>query len=657
VLQPLSPSWLLRRAPHPWCRPLVALACLALARPAFGQTSQDDAPIEVTVHGKKSDPAPLGGDEVRGRDARSVPGTFGDAFQALAAMPGIAPMASGLPFFYVRGAPPADTGYFIDGIPVPTLFHIGPGSSIVPQALVDRVDFYPGAAPARFGRYVGGIIAGETTSPTFGPSATARGEANARLFDASAFVEVPLGPSTDVVAAGRYGYPNLLLSIFAPTLSLNFGDYTFRLTQALGDHDRVSLYALGAYDHEEDRSENLVPIDSQFHRVDLRYDHRWTTGSLRVATTLGYDRTSGNVPSTSAETVASTSARLRFELLQRFGTVADLSAGADVNSTHYGFTYTQLSPATSPVGDEEVAGAYADLTLHLLPGVDLAPSVRVDEYHPSAGLRGEDSFAFDPKLAARVALSRRITWVSTLGIAHQEPSYVVPIPGVRVFSNNGLQKVYSLSQGVELRLPWDLKARLTGFLNDDRDVTDFVAACGALLQCSSVASVDGHTYGLEVLIERALTNRLGGWLSYTLSRAERTVNDVAYLSPFDRTHVLSAVLHYDLGRGYGAGVRGTYYSGRPDIPTFVFSNQSPSFAFGPGQISQHRLPDYYRFDARVDKRWTFGGRRWLAVAAEFFDATLTKEAVDYKCNFLTRVCTAQYVGPIALPSIGVEAGF
>jgi hypothetical protein len=645
-----------------------ALACLAsLARftyphPAAAQTAEDDAPVEVTVHGKKPDTAPIGGDELRARDTRSVPGTFGDAFQALAALPGIAPMASGLPFFYVRGAPPADTGYFIDGIPVPTLFHIGPGSSIVPQALVDRVDFYPGAAPGRYGRYVGGIIAGETTNPAFGPTATSRAEANVRLFDASAFIEAPLGESTDVVVAGRYGYPNLLLSVFAPTLSLHFGDYTFRLTRALTDHDRISIFALGAYDHEEDTSQNLVPIDSQFHRIDLRYDHRWSSGSLRVATTFGYDRTAGNVPSTAAETVESTSTRLRLEVRQRFGKAAELSAGADVNATHYGFAYQQLAPTTSPVGDEEVSGAYADLTLHLWPGIDLAPSLRVDEYHPSAGLRGNDSFAFDPKLAARAALGSRVTWVSTLGIAHQEPSYVVPIPGVRVFSDSGLQKVYSLAQGVEVRLPWDLEAKLTGFLNDDRDVTDFVAACGSLLQCSSVASVDGHTYGLELLVQRALTNRLGGWLSYTLSRAERTLNNVEYLSPFDRTHVLSAVLHYDLGRGYGAGLRGTYYTGRPDIPTVARSDQSPSYALGLAPNTQHRLPEYYRIDARIDKRWTFGaggagGRAWLAVAAEFFDATLTKEALDFKCNIVTRLCAAQYVGPIALPSIGLEGGW
>jgi hypothetical protein len=339
------------------------------------------------------------------------------------------------------------------------------------------------------------------------------------------------------------------------------------------------------------------------------------------------------------------------ELAQRLGSGAELSAGADANAIHYGYGLDQgvLTSAPSPVGSEEVGGAYADLTLHLAPGVDLVPSARVDAYRPSSGLQGTAAFAFDPKLVARVALSRSVTWVSTMGVAHQEASYVVPIPGIRVVSSTGLQKVYSVAEGAELRLPWSLKARVTGFFDADRNVSDYVATCGASLSCSAVASVDGSTYGLEVLVERALTRRLGGWLSYTLSRAERVLDNTLYLSAFDRTHVLSAVAHYDLGHGYGAGLRATYYTGRPDIAPVP--NARPSLS------NEHRLPDYYRLDARVDKRWDLGGHEWLTVVAEFFDATLTKEAVDYKCNFLSRLCTAEYVGPIALPSIGLEGGW
>src|SRR5580704_1495214 len=213
--------------------------------PGAGDAS---APTEVTVHGSRLPSREAGSDRVQAQEVRSIPGTFGEPLQAIESMPGVSPMVSGLPYFYVRGAPPADTGYFIDGIPLPALFHIGPGPSVIPPPLLDRIDFFPSNAPARYGRFVGGVIAGETAEP----SPTPRGEGSIRLFDASAMVETPFDEGrSSILVAGRYGYPDFLLSVFAPNLSIEYGDYTARITHALTRSDSISLFALGAYDREQ----------------------------------------------------------------------------------------------------------------------------------------------------------------------------------------------------------------------------------------------------------------------------------------------------------------------------------------------------------------------------------------------------------------------
>jgi hypothetical protein len=74
--------------------------------PAPPETPAPVAPIpaveEVQVHGRrgtKSGQTTFGGQEVR-----QVPGAFGDAFRVMEALPGVTPMVSGLPFFFVRGA-------------------------------------------------------------------------------------------------------------------------------------------------------------------------------------------------------------------------------------------------------------------------------------------------------------------------------------------------------------------------------------------------------------------------------------------------------------------------------------------------------------------------------------------------------------------------
>ncbi len=665
----------------------------------YGPIAPADAvPIEVSVHGSKRSSDDIGSDAFKAQDTRTTPGTFGDPFQALATLPGIAPMASGLPYFYLRGAPPADTGYFVDGIPVPALFHIGPGPSYVPPELLSRVELFPSTAPAQFGRFVGGVMAGSLTPPDFAGQRDrdggggSRGEANLRLFDASAFVETPVGESWDVVAAGRYGYPNLLLSVFAPSLSLGYADYTLRIAHRLSPSDTISVLALGGYDHETDSSQSLPPIDSQFHRIDLRFDHAWSSGagaagppassgSFRVGATFGYDRTAGVNLDTSGEVVASMSTRLRFEMEQRWGESLRLRSGADIGVEHFGYAQSGTAKVQA-IGDEELLGAYADLRFTLAPGVEIVPGVRVDDTQRSSNLPGGKGITVDPKLAARVALTRDISWIATMGVAHQEPSYVLPIPGVVVSAPTGFQNVDQLAGGFETRLrsPMGIDAfdgitlKLTGFYNAEHQVSDFIAACGELLSCGPVGSASGRTYGLELLLRRELSQRFGGWLSYTLSRAERYLGNVPYLSPFDRTHELSAVLHYDFGSGFAAGLRATYYTGRPDFPSLdlgslsgtsgagggggggaILGQSGPEISFGPGQIAQHRLPSYYRVDWRFEKRWSvFSGRGSLSAVAEFFNTTLTKEAIEFLCSPYGGVCRASNIGPIALPSIGLE---
>ena len=92
---------------------------------------------------------------------REVPGAFGDPFRAIEALPGVVPVMSGVPYVYVRGAPPSATAYFYDEIQMPALFHLGLGPAVVHPAMVGPIDFYPGVAPARYGRKTGGVVAGK----------------------------------------------------------------------------------------------------------------------------------------------------------------------------------------------------------------------------------------------------------------------------------------------------------------------------------------------------------------------------------------------------------------------------------------------------------------------------------------------------------------
>jgi TonB family protein len=86
-----------------------------------------------------------------GRRAQHA-GAFGDPLRAVEAQPGVVPIVSGVPSFFVRGAPPANVGFFIDGIDVPILYHAFLGPSVLHPNVIESVDVYRGAAPVEYGR-------------------------------------------------------------------------------------------------------------------------------------------------------------------------------------------------------------------------------------------------------------------------------------------------------------------------------------------------------------------------------------------------------------------------------------------------------------------------------------------------------------------------
>jgi hypothetical protein len=618
---------------------LLGSALCWLGAPPLASAQPGD-PIVVTVQGET---APESG-VPRAREARVVPGTFGDGLRAVETLPGIAPTASGLPYLYVRGAPPANSGYFIDGIPVPLLFHVGPGPSILAPGLVDHVEFFPGSPPARYGGYLGGVIAAETREP----SPVRRIEYGARTFDANALVEAPVGTDTTVLASGRYGYPNLLLDAIRSNVSLDYWDYAARVSHRLGSRDTLSVLAFGANDQLHDEAQERDLFAAAVHRIDLRYDRRLDDGSVRLATTMGYDVTGQGVPGRAVnQEVRSLGPSLRFEWAKRVEEALSFRTGfrASSQQADYGVN----------VGDhhDADANAYLDVSARPTPRLELSPGVRFGVYKA-----GEETLAAaDPRLAIGYDVSDALRWVVIGSVAHQPPTYVVPVPGLDFDVEGGLQRTAQVSLGSELTLPSRIFVSLTGFYGLIDNATDYVSGCGRRVPCSLVDRVSGRTYGVEILVKRPITNRFSGWLSYTLSRAERTFEGYEYLSPFDRTQAFSGVGTYNFGSGFRAGFRATYYSGRPEVPVLEAEELGgAAFAFRRGEVAQHRLPDFYRLDLRAEKTWLLGDSgAWISLVVEVFNATLTKEAYNWRCDFAGN-CRAHEVGPIALPSIGIEGG-
>jgi hypothetical protein len=669
------------------------------------------APQEIQVRGTRKE---VGETQLGGAEVRQMPGAFGDAFRAIEALPGVTPIVSGLPFFFVRGAPPGNVGYFLDGVPVPLLYHLALGPSVVHPGLIDQVDFFPGGYPARYGRFAGGILDGETLPP----ASHTHWEGNVRLFDAGALAEAPLlDDRMTVLVAGRYSYTAALVQLFAPNTRVAYWDYQTRVMYRLTSKDRISAFLFGSFDEIDNRDQTTTydqegnvtgqsvgpfyPVfKTEFHRADLRYDHDTPRGHLRLAVTLGIEDSIAGSSATQQTGVSASSVRLRAEGDERLSPAMKLRYGADVRLDHYtldtgGSSNTGLS-ALYPPRNDVIVGAYGDVVWKASRRVEFVPGLRTDVFTSrlapgaltSGSLSGTPTsstatLAPEPRLATRVQATPTVTWISTFGVAHQPPSLLVPIPGLTLGSlATGLQTSLQASQGAEVELPLDFKMTSTLFLHDYLGLNDATATClgnGTSVPSASdnclAQQVRGRAYGVELLVRRDLTKRISGWVSYTLSRSTRETHGVVYdgttptggaavtsnntlqeiPAEFDRTHVLNVLGAVDLGRHWRAGARVFLYTGRPYSPT-VQGVPVPPF-------NSERLPTFYRLDIRLEKRWRAFGNGYVAFVVEGMNVTLSKEAIAAQCNsdgtlfpLKYDTCKPEYIGPVTVPSIGVEAG-
>jgi len=98
-------------------------------------------------------------------EVRTVPGTQGDVIKVVQNLPGVARSPFGIGLLVVRGSDPADTQVFLDGIPIPLVFHFGGITSVVSSDVIEALDFYPGNFGTRFGRATGGAVEIRTRDP------------------------------------------------------------------------------------------------------------------------------------------------------------------------------------------------------------------------------------------------------------------------------------------------------------------------------------------------------------------------------------------------------------------------------------------------------------------------------------------------------------
>jgi hypothetical protein len=594
-------------------------------------------------------------------------GSLGDPIRVIESLPGVAQSTWPLPFYAIRGANPGNTGFFIDGVRAPALFHFALGPSVLHPFFIEELEFYPGGYPVHYGRYVSGIVATKTATP-----ATDRlhVSADVRLFDAGGIAAMPFDQGKGTVAvAGRYSYTGYILSSFSNAYTLDYWDYQVRADHTLGP-GKLTLFAFGSGDtlrqKHPDQTDwgflgepvSIAPGSAKlsFHRAQLRWDGQVAAGRLTAAVVGGMDDSLVSITSLFSLPVGTRMLTLAPRLAERW-TLArwlDLEVGADAElqrarpTSLVGLTGGFLADnyETDLFHDRAIyaAGAYLGLTLRASDRLTIGPGLRYDGYFE----QGVERFAPSPRLQVRYRVGARDFVKLTAGQFSQMPSLPVGVPGFESFglATYGLQRSRQAALGVESALEDVLGVDVnldTSLFYQRLHLSDLRNSLIPDPQTPDLLEPrEGDSYGIELMLRRPMKHKLYGWLAYTLSRSRRVVDGIIVPSDWDQRHIVNLVLAYRWPRGYSTSVRFHYNSGRP-FP--LYSKRSRDVE---GYI---RLPGFPQLDLRADKRFVFDVFV-LDVYLELVNSTLSREVFDVKREE-SGVVTENYYR-LVLPSAGVH---
>jgi hypothetical protein len=652
------------------------------------------SPLEATVQGER-ERQELSRTRLGPRELAETPGSQGDALKVVEDLPGVArtsPIGGGP--LVIRGSNPLDSGVFLDGHQIPLLYHFFALSSTFNSDLIEAIDYLPGNFGADHGDVTGGIVDVKSRAPRTG----FHGYIKQSVLDGSVLLEGDTGiEGLRFAAAARRSWIDLVLKQvgssdnFAYTTAPQYYDAQLRLDYnpprsahsfsllALASDDQLGLLFKRPADVDPNRSGDFFEEDGF---TQIRARHGWHAGALSIDTSafFGTGLTDSHGGTTFAVKANEVLLGLRSTASYRFSETIAGSFGVDINNDHVhyhakappsgirreGDTQSTFRPDAPSVDQPPVSAdrfnpaVWTELRLRPLEGLTLTGGVRIDAY--SYTDQTSANLDVSPRLAARWELSELLTIKAGAGL-YTQGSRLADM--TRRFGNPDLlpQRAWQASAGTEVHPITGVLLSVEGFYKRLEHIpvrtTASVVVDGQPVPENLDNAGIGRVYGAEVLLRKDLTDRLFGWISYTLSKSERIdrPGQSWRLFDYDQTHNLTAVISYKLPRGWQIGGRFRLISGSLETPVIGsrYLASTDSYVAINGPLNSARLPPFSQLDVRVDKTWTFD--RWMLNA--FIDLLnaydhRSIEGVAYSYDY----SKSTYVqGLPVLPSFGVKGEF
>ena len=642
---------------------------------SFGATAVvDPPPREVTRR------------TIRREELTRVAGTRGDALRTIELLPGVSRPPAGAGVLIVRGSAPNDSQTYLEGNPVPLLYHFGGLTGFVNSRILDRLDFYPGNFSVRFGRRTGGVVDIGVRDPV---TDRFHGVVDLNVIDASFVLEAPLSKKFSLAVAARRSYIDAFFGLIPLGDDVNavaapvYWDYQALATYRPNRKDRIRFRAYGSSDRlrllfeepadgDPDFRGNLDVV-TWFHRFEVDWTRRisenveqklsLSAGPTHIAFQIGENADFDN-DSIDVQGRAEWSFKLHEKL--------KLRTGVDWFFSPFFIEYAGLNPGQGEGDPDGGPGGlqpgatqdtvfvdttvyynrpalYAEFDYLPIPKWRLVPGVRVDYFSAI------NRFTADPRIASIFSVRKDLRIKAGVGLFSQPPEVNESSEAIGNPDLKPIQAVH-VSAGADYDIADGITVGVEGFF---KYLYNRVVQTEDGLDPVFTNDGTGRIYGME-LSGRVEPRRRPyfGFLSYTLSRSERDDrDDPTRLFDFDQTHVLNLAVGYRLGRGWELSGTFRLASGNPSTPVLRGIYDADNDVYIPVLGTQNSVRDSYfhRLDVRAEKTWKF--RLWsLAFYLDIQNVynRMNQEGLQFNYDF-TEVETVS--GLPIIPSLGLRGEF
>lgn len=647
---------------------------------------------------------------------RTNPGGNFDISRAIQSLPGVSGSVGFRNDIIVRGGAPNENVFYLDGIEIPNINHFatqgsgGGPTGIINSIFIENVDFQSSNFGARFDNTLSSVldfrfVEGNRQKPQFTALLSAT--------EAGVTVDGPAGKKLRGIASVRRSYLQFLFDAIGLPFLPDYWDFQGKMTWDINEKTKATFIGIGAIDRitfadpKDADPENLYILDG-FPKIS---QDTYTGGvNIRRLTKNGFynlilsrnwlsnrnlqtDRETGNTVLDYHSTEAEDKLRLQFQ--QRSG---QWTIGYGVNAQYSLYTNKSFivsgAAAADTINYENTLdfvrfGAYGNASRRLLSSRLLfSLGLRTDmNTYTTDGLNPLSTLS--PRLGLSYSLTDKWRVNASTGLYYKLPSYTIlgykDNQGRSV--NEDARYIQSLHYvaGIEYQPVSSLLISIEGFYkqydNYPVSLSDSISLANkggdfGVFGDEPVASVGrGHSYGMELFMQKTLNKRLYGTLAYTLYWSEFSGLDASrYLrSNWDNRHLITFTGGYQLGKkkNWELAAKWRFLGGTPYTPYDIEASIGQYLVNGNpvldnGRINQAETPVFSQLDLRLERKFFF--KKWSLIAfIDIQNALASPNPAPPSFTLQRDPTTLDYVQPYqaqlianestVIPSIGLRARF